>query len=304
MNQKEDFSSLDLSSQIDELQVFGSGIISTGDYERDLAISKDGHEIYYSYGNANQSRRALVYMNQVNGKWTTPSILPFSGQFNDIEPFLSPDQNQLFFASNRPLPGEEEAGDYNIWFVERKAEGWDNPIALDTLINTSTDEFYPAVTESGNLYFTATYESGIGREDIYVSEFINGSYVSPQALDTMINTGFFEFNAYVSPAEDMIVFSSFGREDGQGGGDLYLSKRDEEGNWTNAKNMGPRINSDRLDYCPFIDFERNNFYFTSNRQNIMHEKVGDFQEFQEMIQGVGNGQGDIYRIHLDAILRQ
>ena len=118
------------------------------------------------------------------------------------------------------------------------------------------------------------------------------------------NTAFFEFNAYVSPMEDLIIFSSFGREGGLGGGDLYLSKKDDRGLWSKAKNLGPLINSERLDYCPFVDIERNNFYFTSNRQRIDDKKVVDFSEFQEMIQGVGNGQGDIYRIRLDSILTQ
>ena len=47
------------------------------------------------------------------------------------------------------------------------------PVPLNENINTSGDEFYPSLASNGNLYFTATKEEGIGREDIYTASFLS-----------------------------------------------------------------------------------------------------------------------------------
>ncbi len=127
-------------------------------------------------------------------------------------------------------------------------------------------------------------------------------YKEPQPLDTNINTGNYEFNAYVNPEENLIIFSSYGRKDDIGGGDLYYSKKDNQGNWTKAVNMGPRINSDKLDYCPFVDFSRANFYFTSERTASLNKKIKTINELEEYSAGILNGMGNIYRINIDKIM--
>jgi hypothetical protein len=294
---------LDLGTAGDKAELFGEGIISTNLYERDMAVSADGDEIVYTLGNYTQTLRCLVSIRKENGKWNKPEVLPFSGRFNDIEPFFAPGGNLLFFASNRPVdPGNaSERNDYNIWYVERKSSGWNQPVALDTVINTDGDEFYPSVSNSRSLYFTAQREGGHGREDIWVSRFSDGRYQMAVPLDTAVNSETFEFNAYVSPAEDLIVFSSYGRADDIGGGDLYFSVKNKEGNWEKARNIGPEVNSDALDYCPFIDFPRKTFYFTSKREADTKAKRISVDGVRNEANGILNGMGNIFRIKTDAL---
>lgn len=292
---------IELEHTPDNIELFGKGFISTALYERDIAISADGNEIIYTLGNFKQTRRSLVSITKKDGKWGEKQVLGFSGKYNDIEPFFSVDGNQLFFASNRPMEGDTTRTDYNIWVTQRNSTGWDEPSPLDTLINTEKDEFFPAVSKNGNLYFTATREDGIGREDIFLSTFTNGKYQSPSVLDSTVNTTVFEFNAYISPDENLLVFSSFGRKDGLGGGDLYFSKKDSEGNWQEAKNMGATVNSEKLDYCPFIDTQRGNFYFTSDRENNTDTLLKTTTEIEKEAYQVLNGMGNIYRINVDRL---
>ncbi|MEL7118017.1 MAG: exo-alpha-sialidase [Bacteroidota bacterium] len=280
-------------------ELFAEGFISTSLYERDFAMSPDQTEIIYTLGDYKQSQRCLVSIQLEGDSWKEPQVLPFSGVHQDIEPFFSPEGNRLYFASNRPINSYSESNDYNIWFVDRLNDKWSEPQALDTLINTPGNEFYPAVTSSGNIYFTATRKDGIGREDIFVSKFINGQYQRPVALDSAINTLNYEFNAYVSPEEDLIVFSSFGREDDLGGGDLYVSYKDYEGNWKKAKHMGLRINSEKLDYCPFVDLENNVLYFTSERIHENLERISSVKAMIDYANMVQNGLGNIFHIVFD-----
>lgn len=285
----------------EQLEVFGQDYISTPLQERDIAISSDGNQLIYTLGNYKQTIRSLVSIKKTGDKWGDKEILPFSGKFNDIEPFFTVDGTKLFFASNRPMDEDSARSDYNIWYVEQENGKWNAPIALDTVVNSTGDEFYPSVSANGNLYFTATRENGIGREDIFVSTFLKENYSVPIPLDSAINTKTYEFNAYISPDEDLLVFSSYGRVDGLGGGDLYYSRKDKTGKWGKAENLGEIVNSDKLDYCPFIDFPRNNFYFTSDRAKDPEDRIKTVPELTNEANKVLNGMGNIYRINMDKL---
>ncbi len=282
------------------LEIFGDGIISRQFNERDMAITPEGDEIVFTLGNHNHTQRALVHLVKQMNRWTTPEILSFSGIDNDIEPFFSPDGKRLFFASNRSM-NDTSRNDYNIWVARKTNNGWGSPVALPEIINSSADEFYPAVSANGNVYFTATRINGIGKEDIFRSEFINGEYQIPVSLDSNVNSQTYEFNAFVSPDESLILFSSYGRSDDMGGGDLYLSQKDDSGNWTKARHLGDEINSDKLDYCPFVHFQSQAFYFTSQRTVVPDNGIKSFDNFSGFLAGPGNGMGDIYWIDLAAL---
>ena len=292
---------LDLAESPETAEIFAENVVSTDLYERDIAISSDGNEVIYTLGDYRQNTRCLVSITKSAGVWQSPQIMPFSGRHQDIEPFLEPGDKRLYFASNRPIFGDSTRSDYNIWFTNRTEEGWSEPVALDTVINTPGDEFYPSVGKSGALYFTATRTDGIGREDIFIAQPANGGFLAPQPLDTTVNTVYFEFNAYVSPDENLLVFSSYGRDDGFGGGDLYYSVKDNSGKWGQSVNMGKRVNSDRLDYCPFIDWERENFYFTSDRTGKQPESLTSVQDIRKEANSIQNGFGNIYRINLSKL---
>ncbi len=298
---KETIRPIAIKSTPQALEIFGKGSISTKLYERDLAISPDGKEIIYTLGDYKQQKRCLVHMKKSGDKWIGPTILPISGTYQDIEPFVTPDGSALYFASNRPIFGDESRTDYNIWHARKKANDWSDPVPLDSIINTKGDEFYPSLSSNGNLYFTATKKKGVGLEDIFVSRKKQGHYQNPKVLDTAINSKQYEFNAYVSPDENLLIFSSFGRKDDLGGGDLYISRKDLNGNWSPAKNLGEKINSDKLDYCPFIDFKRGNFYFTSERVEFDPKQSIQIEDIKQFADKEQNGFGNIYRIGIEKL---
>ena len=107
--------------------LFAPNIISDEYGNRDMAISPNGDEIFYTL----QYRGGFVYSTimyskKINGKWTTPEIASFCGQYFDEEPAFSPDGITLYFSSNRPLTGIEKK-DYDIWSVTKVNGAWANP---------------------------------------------------------------------------------------------------------------------------------------------------------------------------------
>ena len=284
--------------------VFEPGIINTGLSERDFALSPDETELFYTLqGKPGTFQTILHRTKDRKGNWSAPAIAPFAGIFSDLEPAFSPDGNKLFFSSNRPLSGSA-IKDFDIWMVEKENGTWGTARNIGSPVNTTADEFYPSVSAKGTLYFTATYKTGTGREDIWFSKFENGRYQEVQQMDTAVNSKMYEFNAFVSPDENYIIFTSYGRKDDKGSGDLYMSVKDAGGKWLPAKNLS-LINSEKLDYCPFLSFDQKKLFFTSERSIIKKTYLDGPVKFEQLLKefsNAQNGNGDIYWISFDKVL--
>ncbi len=294
---------LRLTSPPEIATVFGPGFISTAMNERDFALSPDGNEIYFTISTPRSTFQTIVFCTKTKSGWSKPAVASFAGQYSDLEPAFSADGNTLYFASNRPITGTT-LKDFDIWKVTRTNNKWGEPENLGTTINTTSDEFYPSVAKNGNLYFTAAYAGGPGREDIYMASFHQNHYQKPVALDSGVNTKFYEFNAFVSPEEDYIIFTSYGRKDDLGGGDLYISLKNAQGNWTAAKHL-TQLNSPQLDYCPFVSPDGSGLFFTSEKHQLQSSFPirTNYQTIFESKDKVQNGAGNIYWINFQTLLK-
>lgn len=273
---------------------------------RDFCISSAQDEVYFTVQSPFQEISQIAFMKKINGAWSLPELIGFSGGFSDMEPFLSPDQTTLFFASNRPLDATSAMEkDYDIWYCKRpdKNAPWSAPINMGYPINSDQDEFYPSVSSNHNLYFTMDAPSGMGKDDIYVSRYQNGEYQQPEILDSAINSDGYEFNAFISKNEDFLIFTKYNHEGGYGSGDLYISRKDENNRWTEATNMGAEINTKFMEYCPFYDEDTETLYFTSRRNSIERQEFEDFSVLESYITASENGLSKIYKVKYKDLVR-
>ncbi len=280
--------------------VFGAGEVSNGFGNRDMAISPAGDEIFFTMQQG-ENLSAILHAQKKGAVWTSPQVASFSGKFSDLEPAFSPDGKRLYFVSRRPVK-EEEKKDYDIWFVTRKDNGWSMPERLPAPVNSNENEFYPSITRTGDIYFTL--DVGAAKEDIVVCrKKSEGTYAAPVSLPAGINTDGYEFNAFVDPDEEMILFTGHNRPGGFGNGDIFISRKGIKNDWMPAVNAGAAINSSKLDYCPFISPDKKYLFFTSNRSAIRQpfKQSMEINELKSMLQLAGNGLDDIYWISLSAI---
>ena len=287
-------------------RMFAPGRISDGMSNRDMAISPSGKEVFYTIQGPGGQLSMILCSRWAGGAWSKPEIVSFSGKYSDLEPALTADGDTMFFASNRPVEGEVIKKDYDIWMAKRQQGNWGRPIRLDTVINTPKDEFYPSVARNGNLYFTRVMEHGKGKEDIAVSEWKVGRYQQPYSLPGGVNTEHFEFNAFVDPDEQFLLFSSFGRKDDIGGGDLYLSYKNAQGEWAEAVHFDSTINSTTLDFSPYISPDKKYLFFTSSRMKAEppFPTPLNFARLRGLLEGPGNGLNDIYWVEWPALLKK
>lgn len=205
-----------------------------GARERVVAIRPDGQELFFTLIAAGPQIMRSVWR---DGRWQPAVRAEFSDVGVNTEPSFSPDGRTLYFVSNRP-PSKGT----DIWRVERAGDHWSAPVRLGAAINGDGFEWHPQATANGDLYFAAADRAdGSGDADLYVSRFEKGNFLPAGNLGPIINSPAPDWDPYVNPAGDRLIFKS-GRAGGYGGRDIWVSER-RNGQWSPPRNAGPAINT-------------------------------------------------------------
>jgi WD40 repeat protein len=247
-----------------QLEMVGEGVISTPDDEFGGALSPDGKSIYF----AKSVPGSYLYVLCVShlddqGRWSAPEILPFSGQWRDPDPVLSPDGKTLLLVSDRPVDGKD-LHHYHIWMSRLTDKGWGNPEVIRGPINeVDATQLFASMTSGGTIYFTsARHHKGIF--EVFRSKLADGKYQEPEFISELSDGRATTIEAFIAPDESYIILGSFGRQGGLGSSDLYISYR-ENGKWSKPQNLGPVINSRAREYSPRVTPDGRYLIFASER---------------------------------------
>ena len=215
-----------------EASVFGKDVISSEAEEYRISFTPDGQTAYFarSDGFFPQTRDATILETQlVDGEWTDPVTVSFSGTYPDIDPWVAPDGNSLYFSSIRPVDGDE-GSDADVWRVDRTGDDWGEPIHLGP-INSDSDELGASVTADGVLWFASGRLGGAGGWDLYTAQPSGDDFAAPEPV-TEFNTEIWEFNPAIRADGNLLVFTSIQRPGGSGLGDLFFATRSDDAAWS------------------------------------------------------------------------
>jgi len=202
------------------------------------AFSPDGSEVYFSTYFPDQEPRVdvIMFLEWRGDAWSSAQVASFSGEFNDNWPWFSPDGDRLYFSSQRSQDGSGDVEEYGLWYVERVEGGWSSPRQIAAPADFGRDE--------GPIYVAAVFPGGYGDMDIYRLEYVDGMYMMPENLGPMVNTEAEEYGPCVARDESYLIFSRY-EDVGGRSVDLYVSFQQEDGTWSEAQNMGERIEAFR-----------------------------------------------------------
>lgn len=152
------------------------------------------------------------------------------------------------------------------------------PQNLGSMINSPESEYFPSLSIDGKeLVFTRRV--GEMNEDFYYSRLqASGEWSQAKPMEGDVNTRMNEAAQNISQDQDWMVFTANGRPDSYGDFDLYIAYKTPMG-WSDASNLGGRVNSDQWDSQPCLSPDKKDLYFASRRQG-------------------GYGGSDIYVCHL------
>lgn len=274
----EDLKYLNQSPPSTTPEVFAPKLISLDDqYEFGSVFNKAGTEFFYGVDIGDNT--VIRYSKLVGDQWTDPITILASDQYGYNDPFLSPDEQRLYFISQR---ANEGLGGYDIWYVEKTPDGWSQSINAGPNINSKRNEYYISFAKDGTMYFSSNKDAAEGRNgdfDIYYSKYVDGEFQEAVVLGDAINTSRYEADVFVDPDESYIIFCG-NRPEGMGRGDLYISFKNADGSWTQAKNMGAPINSDRHELCPYVTSDGKYFFYTS-KEDIYWVSTEIFEQYKE-----------------------
>lgn len=248
--------------------VFAEGIVSTG-RECNVTFSPDGTEVYFNRPDSTRTHAHLYRSRFEEGRWQDAEQIAFSDdRYSDLDPFVSPDGARLYFASSRPVTGDQEQNHHDLWYAERTASGWAKPRRLGAAVNTDAKEGYPSVTRDGTLYFFSERPGGHGEMDLYRALPQEGLYPMVENLDA-VNTPLRDVSPYVAPDESYLVFYHV---DAAGNADLYVSYH-QQGVWTPPEPLRDVVNTDADEVCPTVSPDGRSLFFArfQNRQGRIYQ---------------------------------
>jgi Tol biopolymer transport system component len=244
--------------------MFMPSLISGQHEEFRISFTPDGQTLFFARSQKGawfpQSRKATIYTSSLEGGyWSAPVVASFSGKYSDIDPFVSPDGQRIYFSSIRPVNGQERT-DADLWVVEKRGNAWSEPIHLGQEVNSPKDDLYPSVDQQGTLYFGSERDFAGGAWDIYSAKSNNGKYGEAQKLPAPVNTAGWDFNPAISADGSTLIFTGLNLPSGAGFGDLYISKQ-QDGKWSAPRNMGAPINTASDEFHPSLSPDGKTLYF-------------------------------------------
>lgn len=211
-----------------------------------------------------------------------------NSKFNESTPVFTKDGKTMYFTRNNFLDGKRGRNGqkvtllklYKADFVNGK---WQNISELPF----NSDQYSTAHPTLSNdetiLYFASDMPGTLGQSDLYkVAINSDGSFAKPENLGKTINTEGRETFPFIS-GDNELYFASDGQP-GLGGLDVYVSKINNDGTFSEAQNIGAPINGKQDDFAFVIDSKNRNGFFSSNREGgIGNDDIYRFTEIKKIL---------------------
>ncbi|WP_121967030.1 OmpA family protein [Myroides sp. N17-2] len=180
-------------------------------------------------------------------------------------PALTPDQDWMYFASDRP-GGYGQSDLYRVRLFRDGTMG--TPENLGNKVNTEGRESFPFVSSDNVLYFASDGHPGLGGLDLYgVQIYDDGSFGEVVNLGNSINSPYDDFAMYLDP-EAKFGFITSNRPNGNGKDDLYYVRMKMGTELNVAQEIRGKV-TDKGTKRPILD----SFIFLYDSKHRMIEEV-------------------------------
>jgi outer membrane protein OmpA-like peptidoglycan-associated protein/tetratricopeptide (TPR) repeat protein len=259
--------------------------INTADHEYFPTITVDGSTILFTRRIKDDrvpgpiKEQEDFYVSQLNDRnmWGQAVAMPTNVNTinNEGAPTISADGRSLVFVACPDASGDNYGenrtgkGSCDLFYTKKLGQRWTDPVNIPGNINSFHWETQPSLSADGKtLYFIRGIrgKNQTDDSDIYVSRLqSNGTWGTPERLPDIINTRMQEESVLIHPDGKTLYFASRGHV-GMGGSDLFVSRMDEQGNWTKPVNLGYPINTRYDENSLMVSPDGEIAFFASDRE--------------------------------------
>lgn len=182
-----------------------------------------------------------VYVSyMIDSLWTLPELLFENIGAKDIGAAnISADGSEIYFSSSALGDSYGSCDIYCVKFADGK---WSAPNNINS-INTPEWESQPCLSVDGKELYFVRGNKKLSATDLFVSyKDDNGNWSKAERLNSKINTEGNERSPFIHYDGKTLYFSSDSHP-GMGGYDLFMSRRDANGEWSKPLNLGYPLNS-------------------------------------------------------------
>lgn len=239
--------------------------INSDHVESGARISPDGKTLYFfridtTYNVRHASEyTSQIFVSEYNEKdstWSEAKDIgkPLNGKGANSVQSVYKDGKMLVLTNHYMKNGLTKKG---ISTSKKKGSRWTFPEPLKIKHFNYDSRYSVHMQNDGKTMILAYHQHGdkvgLGEQDLYVTELVDGKWTDPVNLGPKINTPKSEATAFLSKDGQTLYFSSNGHRGGKGGYDIYYSERQDSSwtNWSKPKNMGVPFNT-----------KDNEFYFS------------------------------------------
>ena len=158
----------------------------------------------------------------------------------------------------------------------------------DKKINTKFNDAAIGLSHNGNkLYlYRGDYRGRFMNGMIFTSDFEDGKWKRPKKIHRNIQSKGKETTIFLSKDKEKLYFVSDREENSFGGRDIFVSTKDEKGQWGKPRNLGATINTPYDEEAPYLTQGGDTLFFASRGHNSM----GGFDIFYSIKDLEGNWQ--------------
>lgn len=158
----------------------------------------------------------------------------------------------------------------NIYVSKKENKKWNSP-KIASFSNPNYNDADPFLSKEGNtIYFISTRPTHSSDENldynIWYSNRINYKWSKPKPLPEPINTDNFD-EYFFSISKKGNVFFSSNRTGGEGSFDIYTAKILENHSFSEPKNIGKPISTEKYEFDPYISPDERFIIFSINENN-------------------------------------
>ncbi len=185
-----------------------------------------------------------------------------NSELDDLFPYIANNESWMFYTRNVPYYGGED----QLMYSTAESGGWaKSKTLLDKKMREEFNQGMGKISRDGKEMFFPIYNRADENNDcnIMKATMKRDAIVDINELGEEVNSPYWESQPSVNCEGKSLYFVS-DRPGGFGGRDIWVSHLQEDGTWTNAINLGDKINTPMDEESPFIADDNTTLFFASN----------------------------------------